>query len=297
MNTTRRIPFALLPTALAALAFNGAAEQAEAQSIDLGRGDLPVRVPADYSIESPTPLIVLLHGYGSSGRRHESYMSFGELVDSHGFLFVAPDGTEEESERSPRFWNASRACCNFGGSTVDDSGYVLAVIDEMKRLFNVDADRVYLVGHSNGGFMSYRVAYEHPSAIAAIVSLAGAASSEERGPPVGPVHVLQIHGTADETILFDGGENQDARYPSARASVERWAGYNGCSLEGATLEGALDLDASIDGRETVVTRYASGCSSGGSAELWVIEDGGHSPRLSPTFTEHVVEWLLAHPRR
>lgn len=269
----------------------------DAQSIDLGRGELPVRVPADYSIETPTPLIVLLHGYGSSGARQESYMKFGDLVDSHGFLLVAPDGTEQATGRNPRFWNASKACCNFAGSTVDDSGYVLAVIDETKRLFTVDADRVYLVGHSNGGFMSFRVAREHPDVIAAIVSLAGAASSEERGAPSAPVHVLQIHGTVDETILFDGGDIGDVAYPGARESVERWARYNGCSSEPSRRENALDLDVSVEGPETGVVRYASGCLDGGSAELWTIVEGGHSPRLSPTFTEHVVEWLLAHPKR
>lgn len=268
-----------------------------AQSIDLGRGELPVRVPAGYSIGTPTPLIVLLHGYGSSGAGQERYMKFGDLVDSHGFLFVAPDGTEQSTGRNPRFWNASKACCNFAGSTVDDSGYVLAVIDEMKRLFNVDADRVYLVGHSNGGFMSYRVAYEHPEVIAGMVSLAGAAASEERGTPAGPVHVLQIHGTADETIRYDGGDMQEATYPGATESVERWARYNGCRMEGEAHEGALDLDVSLEGRETSVVRYSSGCVDGGSSELWTIEAGGHTPRLSPTFTEHVVEWLLAHPGR
>ncbi len=269
---------------------------AAAQSIDLGRGELPVRVPVGYSPDTPTPLIVLLHGYGSSGAQQESYMKFGDVADRFGFLLVAPDGTEQATGENPRFWNASRACCNFAGSSVDDSGYIVAVIDEMKRLFNVDEDRVYLVGHSNGGFMSFRVAYEHPTVVAAIASLAGAGSSEVRGPPTGPVHVLQIHGTADETIRFEGGDIQDAGYPSAAESVERWARYNGCSLDGARRANALDLDASLDGPETTVTRYAEGCVPGGSAELWTIEDGGHVPRLSPTFAEHVVEWLLAHPK-
>lgn len=45
-----------------------------AQSIDLGRGELPVTVPAGYSSENPTPLIVLLHSYTSSGAMHDNYM-------------------------------------------------------------------------------------------------------------------------------------------------------------------------------------------------------------------------------
>lgn len=281
---------------LGLLGIIGSASPAAAQSIDLGRGELPVDVPESYSVETPTPLIVLLHGYGSSGTRQTAYMGFEELVESHGFLLVAPHGTEEASNRAPRFWNATKACCNFGGSTVDDVGYILAVIDEMKSLFNVDSDRVYLVGHSNGGFMSFRMAREHSGTIAAIASLAGAALSEERGAPPHPVHVLQIHGTDDTTIRFEGGEIQDAHYPGAQESVERWARYNGCRVQGATEDRALDLDAEIEGPESSVTRFDTGCRPGGSAELWTIPNGSHVPRLSPTFAEHVVEWLLAHPK-
>ncbi len=268
---------------------------ASAQTVDLGRGELPLHVPAGYDANSPAPLVVLLHGYGASGERQNSYMKFSELVDSHGFLLIAPDGTREESERSPRFWNASQACCNFRGSTVDDSGYIVRIIDEIKSRYAIDDDRVYLIGHSNGGFMSYRVAYEHSSTIAAIASLAGAGSSEDRGPPPNPVHVLQIHGTADETIEYGGGDIGGARYPSAEQSVERWARYNGCSMEGV-VAGPLDLDGELTGAETIVTRYETGCRDGGSSELWTIREGSHRPALSDSFAAAVIEWLLAHPK-
>lgn len=269
---------------------------ASAQSIDLGRGRLDVQVPASYTIDDATPLVILLHGYGSSGARQNAYMKFGELVDSHGFLLVYPDGSQEDSDRRRRFWNASRACCNFTGSTIDDSGYVRAIIDEMKSLFNVDEDRVYLIGHSNGGFMSFRAAHEHSDVIAAIASLAGAAATEDRGPLPNPVHILQIHGTADETILFDGGEIGESDYPSAVETVERWAAYNGCATSGTRESSKIDLVTEVDGPDTVVTRYERGCQAGGSAELWTIEGGSHSPPFAEGFARHVVEWFMAHPK-
>lgn len=283
------------PYLLAAICM-GISAPAAAQSIDLGRGRLDVKVPTSYAVDDPTPLVVLLHGYGSSGARQESYMKFGALVDSHDFLLVHPDGLEERSDRGARFWNASRACCNFASSTIDDSGYVLAIIEEMQSLFNVDASRVYLVGHSNGGFMSFRAAHEHSGTIAAIASLAGAAASVDRGALGNPVHILQIHGTADETILYDGGEIQDFDYPGASETVERWARYNGCRAEGVVLGRKLDLVSEVAGAETTATRHSTGCRAGGSAELWTIEGGSHTPRLSDSFAQHVVEWLLAHPK-
>lgn len=266
-----------------------------AQDIDFGRGDVLVRVPSAYSDSDSYPLVILLHGYSSSGQRIDNYFKVSNLVDDYDFLFVAPDGTQEKSGRQNRFWNASDACCNFFESEVDDSGYIRSIIDEMKERYNVDERRVFLIGHSNGGFMSFRMAYEHSGTIAAIASLAGANHLERREPPPNPVHVLQIHGTNDETIQFQGGEIRDNRYPGAIRTVRRWADYNDCSNTGKSRE-LRDLEASLPGHETGVLKFEIGCKDGGSAELWTIASGVHSPMLSDTFAAQVVEWLLTHPK-
>ena len=264
-----------------------------AQTVDAGRGALPLHVPSSYDPATPAPLIVLLHGYTSSGAGQDTYMQVSALKDAYGFILVAPDGTREAGGNRPRFWNASAACCNFGGSEVDDVAYLAGLIDAIKADYAVDDKRVYLFGHSNGGFMSYRMAYEHPGAIAAIASLAGADQSLPAPPE--PVHVLQIHGTADTAIPYESGSFRDRTLPGARAGVENWAGHNGCAVIGVD-SGALDLDGGLDGAESVVTRYTEGCRPGGSAELWTINDGGHVPTLSAHFTRLVVEWLLGHPK-
>lgn len=266
-----------------------------AQSIDLGRGELPVTVPESYDGNTPVPLIVLLHGYSSSGNGQNSYMGISDLADDYGFIMVAPDGTREAGGNELRFWNASDACCNFYESQVDDSAYIAAIIETIKSEYNIDNRRVYLFGHSNGGFMSYRMAYEHSGTIAAIASLAGASHLERRDAPPNPVHILQIHGTSDGTIAYAGGEIQESRYPGAMSSVQRWAQYNGCAEEGSGRE-MRDLDASLPGHETGVLVFNRGCQPGGSAELWTITAGAHVPTLSETFSRQVVEWLLAHPK-
>lgn len=280
--------------ALAALAVVSTSPAA-AQTIDAGRGEVPLTVPAGYDPDVPTPLIVSLHGYTSSGERHDRRWGISALADAYNFLTIAPDGQREPEGDRNRFWNASKACCNFTDLEPDDSGYLRRIIDQVEERYNVDPARVYVIGHSNGGFMSYRMAYEHSDAVAAIVSLAGANHLEERDPPPYPVHVLQIHGTDDGTISYRGGEIRENRYPSAMGSVTRWAAYNGCDTARTGRE-MRDLDASLPGHETGVMKMNTGCKDGGSAELWTIADGAHSPVYSETWGEQIVEWLLAHPK-
>ena len=268
---------------------------ATAQTIDAGRGALPVAVPSSYTGDAAAPLIILLHTYGRTGAVQDEYMGLSSLADAYGFISVAPDGTPSAAENNPRFWNASKACCNWDGKELDDSAYIMGIIDAVKAKYNVDEKRVYILGHSNGAFMAHRLAHDHSGDIAAIASLAGADQSVERPTPAHPVHVLQIHGDADTAIAYEGGEIQGASYPSALESVENWAKRNGCEMTGAET-GTLDLVSTLPGTDTTVRRYTGGCKAGGSAELWTIEGGAHVPELSDHFTKLTVEWLLAHPK-
>lgn len=259
-------------------------------------GERPVKmyVPDSYDGSAAAPLVVLLHGYGASGSVQEIYFGLKSVAAERGFIYAVPDGTLDATDK--RFWNALGACCDFGNTGVDDSAYLSGVVDEIKAAYNIDPKRVYFVGHSNGGFMSYRMACDHADQIAAIVSLAGAAAPEASDcAPSEPVAVAQIHGTADETVLYEGGAFVGVAYPGAVETVERWAALDGCDLTPAD-GGTLDLESALAGEETKVSVYGAGCAPGGHAELWTIEAGGHIPSLAPDFKQKVFDFLEAHPK-
>ena len=185
----------------------------------------------------PAPLLIVLHGYSSSGEEHDAYFHLGEAAMQRGFLYAYPDGTVDSSGN--RFWNATDACCDFDPRGVDDVAYLAGVIAEAQASLAVDPRRIYLIGHSNGAFMSYAMACAHADQIAAIVSLAGATFVDPADcAPAAPVAVLQIHGTADDTIAFEGGQivlgggRSMAPYPGAETSVATWATYDGGGVVG-----------------------------------------------------------------
>jgi polyhydroxybutyrate depolymerase len=214
-------------------------------------------------------------------------------ADAKGVLFAAPDGLVDPAGN--QYWDATDACCNFVGAEVDDSGYLMGLVDEIAAKVNVDPARIYFVGHSNGGFMSYRMACDHADRIAAIVSLAGAMHDDVADCEAAePVSVLQIHGTLDDTILYDGGDNAGNVYPGAAQTVADWAAFNGCDAA-STPAGTHDIEATLAGDETTATEHV-GCDAGTTAQLWTIEGGGHIPNVADDFSAQVIDWLLLHAK-
>jgi polyhydroxybutyrate depolymerase len=156
-----------------------------------------------------------------------------------------------------------------------------------------------MVGHSNGGFMSHRMACDRADRIAAIASLAGATWADpERCQPSGPVAVLQIHGDDDQTILYDGGAIQGDAYPSAPVTVATWAATNGCAGQLEATADRLDLVSDLEAEETRIDRFGECPGASAEVELWTIEGGGHIPALAqPGWPDAIVDFLLAHPKK
>ncbi len=277
-----------------ALGQQGQSLQAAAVTIN-GLGPVDTRpyqykVPARYDRTKATPLVVMLHGFSANAASQELYFNFGALADSRTFLYAYPDGLK--NPLGLRYWNATEYCCDLFKSGVDDVAYVNAIIDDMSSKFNVDRKRIFIVGHSNGGFMAHRLACELSDKIAGIASLAGAQWTDPtRCVPKQPVAVAQIHGNLDIVIGYGG----TAGFPSARDTVELWANRNRCT--GALTYGGdkLDLDKLLLGAETKVERYA-GCPTQGPVELWTIQGGSHVPALSSYFTSSVYDFLMDHPK-
>lgn len=272
-------------------------------------GNRPTKlyVPSGYVPGKPAPLLVLLHGYGASGAEEDFYLGLKAAAEAANVLYVHPDGTFDAM--GSRFWNATDACCNFYGSQVDDEGYLVGLVAEIAKRYDVDAKRVYFFGHSNGAFMSYRMACHQAGTVAAIAALAGDTWLDPSlCKPSVPVTVLHVQGTADMTILYGGGmtvpmgadggptsAGTGGTYPGALTSVADWVGYDGCSTTSKSLPN-IDIEGSLPGAETQVTQYATGCKNSSEVDLWSIQGGAHIPNFNANFCPDVLKFLLAHPK-
>jgi polyhydroxybutyrate depolymerase len=266
-----------------------AVEPGPDRTVELDGRPFQLHVPPGYDPASKVPLVVLLHGYTTSGAEQERYFKLTAESDRRGFLYAMPDGTANQEGK--KFWNATDACCDFYRSGVDDSAYLSRLIEAVKSSYSVDPGRVYLVGHSNGGFMAHRMACEHSDQITAVVSLAGMlADDTAKCTPQRPVSVLQIHGTDDETIAYDGGMNGGSPYPSVATTLATWRRIDGCG-DRARTGTPIDLEAALPGAETTVTTYSAGCRDATRVELWAIKGGHHVPAFTASFAPAVIDFL------
>ncbi len=257
-------------------------------------GDRPADLitPEELTPGKQYPLVVVLHGFGATGFAQTAYFHVRTLVDADEALLIAPDGTLAPGSRR-QFWNADQACCDFEGQNPDDVAYLGTLVEDISKTWPIDKNAVFVVGHSNGGYMAYRLACERADLIAGIVSLAGNASSMPAScTPSRAVSVLHLHGTIDTTVPFAGGGGFGGI--GAVASVEQWATHDGCGATRAPTV-TLDLDTMVAGAETR-GEATSGCPTKTGVELWTLDGSGHIPIFNPPVAKTLLDWLLAHKR-
>ena len=252
-----------------------------------------LEMPGGHNTSYRLPLVVALHGFTNSGSFVSSYFDLIESVHKNGHLLLRPDGSY--SATGQRYWNATDACCNIWGEDVDDVSWLTVLINEAITYHGADPEGIILVGHSNGGFMAHRMACERGDMIRAAISLAGATYSDFNDcQNTGYPNILQIHGTLDSVIQYDGGSLFGGNYPSAPQTVNYWANRSECDTS-LTLIDELDIISPSGQNDTIEYEYLN-CNSGNRVSLWKIPDGGHLPAVSSAsgddFAETILNWGL-----
>ncbi len=258
-----------------------------------------LHVPPGLDASRPAQLVVSLHGYGApSGEAHAQSLGLDRLADQQGFLLAMPDGTKDSSGN--RFWNASDACCDFEHTGVDDVAYIGQLMDDVAAKHRVDRNRIFVIGHSNGGFLAHRLACEMSGRLAGAISIAGAGPKDPSTcKPIAPVSVLEIHGDADAIIKPGGGRVFDRpmpEYPSMRATIAMWVEKDACSPGAQPAPAGFDFDDSVPDVDTQPYSYTN-CKDGVTVDLWEERGGSHLPHPSRAGLTALGGWMTQHVRR
>ncbi|MBG6091857.1 alpha/beta hydrolase family esterase [Actinomadura viridis] len=206
------------------------------------------------------PLVIALHGGLNDMRYMRESTGLDAVADANGFLVAYPDGFM-------RTWNAGGCCWFARMAGIDDVAFLDRLIDTLAGQGLADPRRIYLTGFSNGGGMAYRYACERARRVAAVGVVSG--SLAVRCAPDAPVRVIAFHGTADFSVPYDGGGNQDWNnkdpFPPVSAVMDFWRSVGGLApLDRITLETAR-----------TTCRTTGRGRTGAEVELCTVREGGH----------------------
>ena len=221
--------------------------------------------------EGLSSVLFNLHGYGSNALEQMYYTNFNNLANTkeNNFILIHPQGAPLNTvlTSSSSHWNSGGWT---NGSTVDDVDFIDTIIKLVSQKYNLNQDRIYSTGMSNGGFMSYHLACNLSSKIAAVASVTGSMSKEtyEDCNPTHSTSILQVHGTIDATVPFEGNSALGMR--SINDVMDYWKLYDACDIEPISIvTDYLDIEISVQ-HDTYLN-----CLNDVQVELYKIEGMGH----------------------
>ncbi len=219
--------------------------------------DTAVYLPDQYSSDSRWPLVILLHGSGATGDMQDLHLGISARVSKKGMILAVPEARPT------------------AGSGITSNEQMLALLEQLKTTYSVDPSRIYLIGHSMGGYQSLSFACDHGDKIAGMV-ISAAVGVCRNG--INPVNILLTTGTADIS---------DAKVESTLTS---WRRVNGCTGSPEVTDGH-DLHWEISGGETRKSAW-SGCTDNAKIVSFRSQLGRHVPIFKASFANQALDFLL-----
>ena len=217
--------------------------------------------PSSLDPTQPVPLLFNFHGYGGQAAAHLAVADMRTLADTHQFILVYPQGLLLNGYSH---WNAGLDTTD-NKSSVDDMGFITALIEDLSLQYNIDERSVYACGYSNGAFFSYALACYMSDKIAAVGSVSGTMLEEtfENCTPSHAMPMINIHGTSDFVVPYTGGEGLS----SINQVLAYWKEFN-------TLGEPLMSQAIENGTTIEHYRYTN-VTDTMSVEHYKVINGGH----------------------
>jgi polyhydroxybutyrate depolymerase len=229
-------------------------------------------IPPSLDPKQPAPLVVMLHGCGSTGDEFASITHFDEQAGAAGMVAVYPDGLANFGPGFNHCWNEF-----LDPTLADDFTFLSRLIDQLTKDLPIDKNRIFVAGLQSGGHMAYTLACATPERIASIASISGGMPLDERKASMRcsdskrakPVSVMEMHGTADSFIPYDGGGGLGAG--SIPDVVKYWATVDGCTGDPSVNQSGIT--------KTTLWKHCSGTSV---VRLDTVT-GGHSTWFGSSF--------------
>ena len=174
----------------------------------------------------PSGLIINMHGFGGSAAGQMSGTQMDNYAHPQNIAVVYPQGIN--SDIGYTSWNVGTY---WDFNSQDDVGFISAIIDEIASNFEIDLNRVYACGFSNGGYMAYELACELSDKVTAFGSVTGnfMLNSDQQCDNERDIPIIHFHGTNDPTVDYYPPSFDQAL--TVEESIDYWSVFNNFDLE------------------------------------------------------------------
>jgi len=223
-----------------------------------------IQAPSVINPDINYPIVFAFHGNGGSNTSWVN--SLNAYTNNGDFVGIYPQGHLQS-------WNLGQEASN-----ADDVAFVNLIIEELEKYNNLDFNRMYAIGTSNGSGMVNKLGIEttHFKAIAPVVSQL--MESSPLLPSTQPISVFQINGAADSVIPIEGGPRFGHFFLDALESAELWSNHFSCNST---------PDIETIGEDTLY--IFKDCNNGKEIRYLRVENGGHG-LLNPQMINDI--WLF-----
>ena len=190
-----------------------------------------VYVPSSYDATTQVPLLFNFHGGGGTSSGFINYENdMRPIADTANFIAVYPQAAVDPTDGSNSWLHKTP-------TTHNDVNFIEAIIDTLSNDYNIDNDRVYACGYSEGGLFSYELGCRLNNRIASFASVSGSMLTESYRlnngfgscSPIHPTAVLLIPGTSDGSFhsMYNGFQPY---YLSVNEITTYWANHNNTAI-------------------------------------------------------------------
>jgi polyhydroxybutyrate depolymerase len=265
--------FALFAAALPALA------EPETLTVKTGKTEREFILYAPAPASDAVPVVMVFHGGGGG----DDWMANKSRVltrtfNEAGYAVAYMNGSARRDGEKLRTWNAVHCCAYAAKKKINDAAYADAVIEELGRRLDIDRTRIFLMGHSNGAMLSYRIAGQMKTTPRAIVPISGAIFADQPDVP-DRTAIFMYHAVDDEVLSYDGNPDDKA---------ERWrtaphVGFVKAEAKLAELKACgAPIASGFDGGVRMTERA---CAGGSSLISVTSPSGGHEwPSTAPGYS-------------
>lgn len=221
--------------------------------------------PNDLTSDDQAPLLISLHGGADYADANMQYTGFLDILNEKSFVAIFPQGTVAEG-KGDTGWYAGGDC---SGLEVCDLSFIERLIDYSVEDHNIDKDRVYVSGFSNGAFMVYTLACFLSNKIAAFAPVSGSMSPDDYQicNPQRPIPIIHIHGINDDSIPIQGSD-----YVTPLEDVSSFLSMINNCTQSSIIDGE---DINEDGYAWY-SEISYDCNEGASVNFTYLENFGHN---------------------